>query len=157
MNKDSKEKSAREIYRHSMDRVDVVLNLFGLPRSDFGYDYPSESDFERMVQLVDEVVHAHRAEEESAYRTTILAVGEWLQAALCHDYLDHQSNLGFPSMFYAVRKGVEVLHCLLHRDLRRRVLSQTESQVVHEFVSLAAQFPNPCDWQAPRKKHKKTS
>jgi len=157
MSRDAKEKSTREIYKKSMDLVDVILNLFGISRPDGGYNYPCESDFERMVQLVNEVVASHRGEEDSAYRTTILAVGEWLQSALRHEYLDHQNNEGFPSMFYAIHKGVDVLHCLLHRDLRRRIFSQTESQVVHEFVSLASQFPNPCDWQTPRKKHRKSS
>jgi hypothetical protein len=159
VNDKSKEKmsATREIYRHSIDTVGSVLNLFGISRADGGYDFPSESDFGHIVELIDSIVEQHRDEEESPYRTTILAVGEWLQAALKQDYLDHQNNEGFPSIFYVVRKGVEVIHCLVHRDLRRKVLSGTESSVVHEFVALASQYPNPCEWQPPRKKHRRSS
>ncbi len=149
--------ATREIYRQSSECVGVALNLFGISRADGGYDYPSDSDFDHLASLVNEIEGRHRDEEDGPYRTTILAVGEWLQAALHREYLDHQNNSGFPSIFYAVRKGVEVIHCLLHRDLRRRALSGTESSVVQEFVALASQYPNPCEWHPPRKRQRKSS
>lgn len=159
MNDKAREKmsATREIYRNTVDLVGEALNLFGISRADGGYNYPPESDFERIVELINTAVELHRDEEDNAYRTTMLAVGEWLQWALKGDYLEHQGNDGFPSIFYVVRKGVEVLHCLVHRDLRRRALSGTESSVVHEFVLLASQYPNPCEWQPRRKKQRKSS
>ncbi len=159
MNDKAKERMSvsREIYRHSIENVGAALNLFGISRADGGYNFPPDSDFGRIVELVDCIVELHREEEDNAYRTTLLAVGEWLQFALKESYLEHQNNEGFPSIFYVVRKGVEVIHCLAHRDLRRRALSGTESSVVQEFVALASQYPNPCEWQPPRKKHRKSS
>jgi hypothetical protein len=134
----------REIYRDSSDNISQALTLFGPGRSDGGYDVPVDTDYDNIVYVIHQVLSAQSHEEDSAYRTTILAIAEWLTAALDKDYILQQNNLGFPSIVYVVKKGFEVLHCLLHRDLRRRQLSQTEAQLVQEFVRLAANYPNPC-------------
>jgi hypothetical protein len=134
----------REIYRDSSDNISHALTLFGPSRSDGGYEIPCETEYDNIAYIIAELLAAQSHEEEGAYRTTILAIAEWLNAALDKDYLGQQNNLGFPSIVYVVKKGFEVLHCLLHRDLRRRQLSQTEAQLVQEFVRLAGNYPNPC-------------
>lgn len=137
-----KKKTIKEIYRNSSERISLALKLFGQPKQDEPLVLQADRDFETISSLLANVVNAQKQEEANDYRAAIIDVGHWLVGVYTKEYLDaHKSHQ--PNVLYVVKRGLEVLHLMLHRDLRRRQLSPTESQVFHEFKKLVSTMPKP--------------
>lgn len=137
-----KKRTIKEIYRNSSERISLALKLFGQPKQDEPLVFQSERDFETISSLLGNAVQAQLNEEANDYRMAIMDVGQWLVGVYSREYLEQQKNQ-IPNVLYVVKRGLEVLHLLLHRDLRRRQLSPTESQVFHEFKKLISAMPKP--------------
>lgn len=137
-----KKRTIKEIYRNSSERISLALKLFGQPKQDEPLMLQSERDFETISGLLGNAVQAQLREELNDYRVAISDVGQWLVSVYTHEYLE-QHRQHVPNVLYVVKRGLEVLHLLLHRDLRRRQLSPTESQVFHEFKKLISAMPKP--------------
>lgn len=135
-------RSVRELYRRSSDRIGLALELFGSQNPAQEADDPSSENRATVFKLINKVTIDQAEEPESAYRAALLQVGQWLCGATTEEFLDKHRNAQ-PHGHYVVRKGMEVMHMLLHRDLRRKVFSSTESQVYYNFVRLTAHLPNP--------------
>lgn len=133
----------REMYRKSRDRVDNALEIFGMAQPNRLFVLPPDDDLHTIIDMIRIVLEDHQTEEETEYRDTILGVSRWLLAALHPEFLNHELTQGLPEVPYVVRKGLELLHLLMHRDLRRRQFSPTEASLVQEFVALANQYPDP--------------
>lgn len=137
-----KKKTIKEIYRNSSERISLALKLFGQPKQDEPLVFQSDRDFETISSLISNAFQSQHQEEANDYRVAILDVGHWLVGAYTRDYLNaHKGHQ--PNVLYVVKRGLEVLHLMLHRDLRRRQLSPTESQVFHEFKKLISTLPRP--------------
>lgn len=137
-----KKRTIKEIYRNSSERISLALKLFGQPKQDEPLVFQSERDFETISSLLGNAVQAQMNEEANDYRMAIIDVGQWLVGVYSREYLQQNKNQ-IPNVLYVVKRGLEVLHLLLHRDLRRRQLSPTESQVFHEFKKLISIMPKP--------------
>lgn len=137
-----KKRTVKEIYRNSSERISLALKLFGHPKQDEPLVPQAEKDFETISNLLSAAVNAQRLEEHNDYRSAILDVGQWLLSVYSKDYLESNKTYQ-PNILYVVKRGIEVLHLMLHRDLRRRQLSPTESQVFHEFKKLIIPLPKP--------------
>jgi hypothetical protein len=135
-----KKRTIKEIYRNSSERISLALKLFGQPKQDEPLVVQSERDFETISGLLGAAVQAQLNEEINDYRNAISDVGQWLVGVYTKEYLE-QHKQHIPNVLYVVKRGLEVLHLLLHRDLRRRQLSPTESQVFHEFKKLISTMP----------------
>jgi hypothetical protein len=137
-----KKKTIKEIYRNSSERISLALKLFGQPKQDEPLVFQSDRDFETISSLIGNAFQSQFQEEANDYRVAILDVGQWLVGAYTREYLNaHKTHQ--PNVLYVVKRGLEVLHLMLHRDLRRRQLSPTESQVYHEFKKLISTLPRP--------------
>ncbi|MEN9530158.1 MAG: hypothetical protein RI932_2031 [Pseudomonadota bacterium] len=137
-----KKKTIKEIYRNSSERISLALKLFGQPKQDEPLVFQSDRDFETISSLISNAFQSQHQEEANDYRVAILDVGQWLVGVYTRDYLNaHKAHQ--PNVLYVVKRGLEVLHLMLHRDLRRRQLSPTESQVFHEFKKLISTLPRP--------------
>jgi hypothetical protein len=134
--------SMREIYRNSSQRISLVLTMFGIPKQDSLPEFHLPQDRETISNLLNSVVSAQKFEPENEYKIAILEVGGWVYYAYMTDFLNDNSGHR-PNPMYVIKKGIEVLHMLLHRDLRRKQLSPTESQVFNDFLRLAKAMPNP--------------
>ncbi|MEY4064626.1 MAG: hypothetical protein RIR26_834 [Pseudomonadota bacterium] len=137
-----KKRTIKEIYRNSSERISLALKLFGQPKQDEPLVFQSDKDFETISGLISNAVKAQLQEELNDYRSAIADVGQWVVLVYTKEYLNHHRNQN-PNVLYVVKKGLEVLHLMLHRDLRRRQLSPTESQVYHEFKKLSSGLPKP--------------
>lgn len=135
-----KKRTIKEIYRNSSERISLALKLFGQPKQDEPLAFQSERDFETISGLLNNVVKSQFAEDANDYRNTIADVGQWLLGAYTLDYLTTHKNFQ-PNVLYVIKRGLEVLHLMLHRDLRRRQLSPAESQVYFEFKKLVSVMP----------------
>lgn len=140
--KNDSKRTVREIYRASNERVSQALKLFGSPRADTAFEMHSDKDHDAISNLLAMVVSAQKAEDETEYRVAILDVGTWVESAYRKEYLTSQSRAS-SNIFYIIKKGLEVLHTLLHRDLRRRQLSPTESQMYYAFQKLRGAVTDP--------------
>jgi hypothetical protein len=139
-------KSVRDIYRNSAEHVVLALELIGIQSVDEAGRIPAESEIEGISRALHAIQSGHKAEPECDYRSTILQLSRWLDCAIQPVFfLGHLQ--ASPSALYALRKGLEVLHMLLHRDLRRKNLSSSESQVYYDFVRLTTKFPKPPERQ----------
>lgn len=137
-----KKRTIKEIYRNSSERVSLALKLFGQPKQDEPLVFQSDIDFDTISGLLNNAVQAQTQEDANDYRVAILDVGKWLVSVYTIEYLTGHKNHQ-PNVLYVVKRGLEVLHLMLHRDLRRRQLSPTESQVFHEFRKLISALPKP--------------
>lgn len=137
-----KKRTIKEIYRNSSERISLALKLFGQPKQDEPLVFQSERDFETISGLLINVVRSQYSEDANDYRSTILDVGQWLLGAYTKEFLETHKNYQ-PNVLYVIKRGLEVLHLMLHRDLRRRQLSPSESQVYHEFKKLISVMPKP--------------
>lgn len=135
-------KALKEIYKNSQERISLALKLFGPAHKDSPATLQADREYETIANLLNSVVSSQKFEEENDYRGAIQDVGSWLLSAYKTDYFAAQEGKE-PSVLYVVKRGMEVLHTLLHRDLRRRQLSSTESQLYFEFRNLARPFPDP--------------
>ena len=137
-----KKRTLREVYRNSSERVSLALTLFGSVKQDSLFALQPEKDFDAIANLLKNVVESQKIEDENEYRVLILDVGNWLLKGYQREYLIANKGNAL-NVMYVVRRGIEVLHLLLHRDLRRRALSPTESQLYHEFRQLCLKIPDP--------------
>ena len=137
-----KRRTLREVYRNSSERVSLALTLFGSVKQDALFALQPDKDFDAIANLIKTVVDSQKIEEENEYRVIIFDVGNWLIKAYKKEYLNAQKGNSL-NVMYVVRRGIEVLHLLLHRDLRRRALSPTESQLYHEFRQLCLKIADP--------------
>jgi hypothetical protein len=135
-------RSVRELYRRSSDRISLAIELFGPHHPAQPAEEPTPENLLTVHTLVNKVTLDQSEEPESAYQQALIQVGQWLCGATTADFLTTHLNAQ-PHVHYVVRKGLEVMHMLLHRDLRRRVFSSSESQIYYNFVRLTAHLPNP--------------
>lgn len=135
-------KTSRDIYRDSADNVVLALELIGNQSADEAVRIPSESECEGISRVLLAIQTGHTREPESDYRSTILQLSHWLNCAMEPAFV-RQNMHATPHALYVIRKGLEVLHMLLHRDLRRKNLSSSESQVYYDFVRLTTKLPKP--------------
>lgn len=135
----------KEIYRNSRERISLALKLYGPAHKDSPAVLAADREYETVHNLLNSVVSSQKFEEENDYRTALQDVGTWTLAAYKKKYYSENSRCE-PSVAYVVRRALEVLHTLhtlLHRDLRRRQLSSTESQIYFEFRNLVRDMPDP--------------
>jgi hypothetical protein len=132
----------RETYRHSSDSVKLALDLLGPQVASEPPRIPSEGDLATIARLMHEVVQAHRKEPNNDYRDLLLSVAAWIGSAADHAFLTEHLAVK-PHCAFVLRKGLEVVHMILHRDLRRRSLTNAESQIYYDFVRLTAAMPVP--------------
>ena len=137
-----RKRTLREVYRNSSERVSLALTLFGSVKQDSIFALQLDKDFEAIANLIANVLESQKIEEDNEYRVIILDVGNWLTKAYQKEYLNANKGNSL-NVLYVVRRGIEMLHLLLHRDLRRRALSPTESQLYHEFRQLCLKIPDP--------------
>lgn len=137
-----KQPSVRDIYRSSRERVSEILTVLQPIKSDSKSCPSFEREYDRILNLMNSVVGSQRFENENDYRAVMDYVGSWALYALEAPYLE--ANQGaYPTPIFVIKKAVEVLHLLLHRDLRRRNLTNSENQLYNEFVRLHGHLPNP--------------
>jgi|GEM_PF-617049 len=132
----------KEIYRNSRERISLALKLYGPALKDSPAVLAAEREYETIHNLLNSVVSSQKFEEENDYRTALQDVGTWTLSAYRKKYYSENARCE-PSVAYVVRRAMEVLHTLLHRDLRRRQLSSTESQIYFEFRTLISAMPDP--------------
>lgn len=134
--------SIKEVYRHSREHVSQILKILTPVKQETMQSPALEKEFEVISKLAQQVYASQKTEGENDYSQALIAVSYWVVNALNRDFVAEHSKKT-PSMTYAIKKAFEVLHLLLHRDLRRRQLSSTESQLYFEFHRLASSFPAP--------------
>jgi hypothetical protein len=134
-------RTLKEIYKNSCERISLALKLYG-PAAKDAPPRIQEREYETIHNLINSVVSSQKFEEENDYRAALQDAGTWLLGAYKRAYFDANAKHD-PSILYVVKRGMEVLHALLHRDLRRRQLSSTESQIFFEFKALVKTLPDP--------------
>lgn len=134
--------STRDIYRQSRDRVNALLKILVQVKQETTHAAVFEKEFDTLLNTARLIYVSQKMEAENDYRKAMVNVSNWVLNAIHRDYIKQNSSRT-PSAPYAIKKGLEVLHLLLHRDLRRRVLSATESQLYFEFERLATSLPPP--------------
>ena len=112
----------------SQDRMGMALEFIGKPDKKGHIELPEKSKYKTIQEITEKVLISHQEEEpEGPYREIILAVLEWLIASLSPEFITRNNSEDPYPGIYAVRKGFELMHLLLHRDRRRRLLSKTEN------------------------------
>ena len=135
-------RTLKDIYKNSCERISLALKLYGPAAKDAAPNIQETREHETIHNLINSVVSSQKFEEENDYRSALQDTGTWILSAYKKSYFEANAKHA-PSILYVVKRGLEVLHALLHRDLRRRQLSSTESQIYFEFKSLVKALPDP--------------
>lgn len=95
-----------------------------------------------LIELMETVKSAAKLENDNQYRDAILQISDWVYAALKKEFiLAHNKHVPHP--LFIIKRGVEILHSLLHRDLRRKQCSSEENEICQTYFSLTKRLPNP--------------
>lgn len=137
-----KSASPREYYRKSCERVAMIMKLYGAPHIDSPTLIQNDRDFDAIKTMLSQVSAAQQLEEINDYRNVIVDVASWVAAAYSKEFINCYASR-VPRPLYVIKKGLEILHLLLHRDLRRRQLSATESQLYYDFRKLISSLNDP--------------
>ena len=132
----------KEIYKVSNEKIKNCSRIVSGIDKKQSPTLPPQDDLDSLQNLVNGIEGSHRFEDNNDYKDVITDTCLWILACLKDDYLN-ENNDSNPSSGYVLKKGVELLHMLLLRDLRRRQLTPTENQKYYNFHELTTKLPDP--------------
>jgi hypothetical protein len=134
--------SIKDLYSESKHRIRLILAMLGRYEPEKINPLPDEKSFATISNLINSIMSAAQFESENQYRNAIVDISNWMNCAFNVEYLTKNESL-YPNPLYAVRKGGEILHSFLHRDLRRKQFSSEEDEIYRNYLSLIASLPDP--------------
>lgn len=135
--------SLKEQYNESRKRIKMMLDILNqIYKNNVLCTSIDDPRFLSLVELIENVKNAAKMENDNQYREAILQISDWVHAALQKDFiLAHNKQVPHP--LFIIKRGVEILHSLLHRDLRRKQCSSEENEICQTYFSLTKRLPNP--------------
>ena len=134
--------SLRELYHESRQKIRMVLGLLGRIEASKAPPLPEESSLATMSHLILTIRHHALYEPENQYRNAIIEISTWLGCALTLTYLEDIQKKNNNAL-YLLKKGAEILHSFLHRDLRRKQFTSEEAEIFQNYLALMGQLPRP--------------
>ncbi|MGY3803212.1 hypothetical protein ACWNT8_03995 [Pigmentibacter ruber] len=134
--------SIKDIYSESKHRIRLILAMLGKYEPEKINPLPDEKSFATISNLINSIMSAAQFESENQYRNAIVEISNWMNCAFNQEYLTKNEKL-YPNPLFAVRKGGEILHSFLHRDLRRKQFSSEEDEIYRNFLKLISSLPDP--------------
>lgn len=134
--------SLKDLYHESRQRVRAVLNLIGKVEPNRLNPLPDQKTFETISNLINSIMSAAQFEPQNQYRDAIVEISDWLNCAFDKNYLKDNGQYR-PHPLFIIKRGVEILHSFLHRDLRRKQFSSEEDQIYRSFLTTLQTLPDP--------------
>lgn len=134
--------SIKNFYLESKNKIRLALNLLGRPEPGKVNSLPDEKSFLMIQDLLKDILEIAKIESENSYRDAIVEIATWMHLAFQKEYLI-KNEKAYPNPLYAVKKGAEILHSFLHRDLRRKQFSFEEEEIFRNYRSLMKSLPVP--------------
>lgn len=134
--------SLKELYNESKKRIKIVLNLIGRVDLNAPQIIPDDRSFESISSLMVSIMNASHFENDNQYKDAIVEISTWVRFALDKGYLLQNKNMS-PNPLFVIRKGCEILHSFLHRDLRRKQFSSEENEIYRNYLAMTKKLPNP--------------
>lgn len=133
----------KEIYSESKKKLKIILNLLGKMHKENQFSVPSDPQvFHTMSDLLLKILHAIEMESDNQYRNAIVEIADWMHRALNVEFIE-QNQKKYPHPLFVIKKGAEMLHSFLHRDLRRKQFSSEENEIYQNYLALIRKLPNP--------------
>ncbi len=136
----------KEIYHEMKQRIRIIISLLGKMEPDKKNPLPDDKTFHKIANLINSIMSSAQFEHENQYRDAIVDISSWLNLAFHKDYLNTNESL-YPNPLFAVKKGAEVLHSLFHRDLRRKLFTSEEHEMVRNYTNLIGTLPDPRNYK----------
>lgn len=137
-----KKTSTKEIYANSKKNIKLILDMIGQPEPNKPTPLPDNVTLEKIYLLTKSILDLSYFEPENQYSSAIGEVAKWIHFAFKKEYLQKQQNT-YPNPVFVFKKGLEVLHSFLFRDLRRKQFSAEEDEIYRNFRSLSSKLPAP--------------
>jgi hypothetical protein len=134
--------SIKDLYSESKHRIRLILAMLGRYEPEKVNPLPDERSFATISNLINSIMSAAQFEPENQYRNAIVDISNWMNCAFNAEYLNKHEAL-YPNPLFAVRKGGEILHSFLHRDLRRKQFSSEEDEIYRNYLSMISALPDP--------------
>lgn len=134
--------SLKSLYNESKQRIRLILSMLARYEPEKVNPLPDEKTFETVSNLINSIMSASQFESENQYRNAIVNISNWMNCAFNKEYLNKNESL-YPNPLFMVRKGGEILHSFLHRDLRRKQFSSEEDEIYRNYLSMIASLPDP--------------
>jgi hypothetical protein len=106
-------RTLKDIYKNSCERISLALKLYGPAAKDAAPKIQETREYETIHNLINSVVSSQKFEEENDYRSALQDTGTWILSAYKKSYFEANAKHA-PSILYVVKRGLEVLHALLH-------------------------------------------
>lgn len=134
--------SIKNFYLEAKNKIRIILNLLGRPEPGKANSLPDEKSFSMIQDAIQSISEIAHIESENSYRDAIIEISDWMYSIFQKDYLLENEKC-YPNPIYAVKRGAEILHSFLHRDLRRRQFSFEEEEIFRNFRALMKSLPLP--------------
>lgn len=134
--------SIKEFYSESKHRIRLILAMLGRYEPEKVNPLPDGKSFATISNLINSIMSAAQFEQENQYRNAIVNISNWMNCAFNVEYLNKHESL-YPNPLFVVRKGGEILHSFLHRDLRRKQFSSEEDEMYRNYLAMISSLPDP--------------
>lgn len=136
-------RSVKDKYILSQDRIQMVLECIGKPDAQGKMPPIDTQKLLIAKELVEKILQTHENEPETSYKEVLIAVSHWLLFALDPRFASLSFGTEKQPSSHVIKKAVELLHMILHRDCRRKIPSDTEAQKIDDFLCLVGKYPDP--------------
>lgn len=134
--------SPKELYSESRKKIRIILNLLGRVEPEKANPIPDEAAFATIQDLIQNIIKAANFEQDNDYKNAIAEIATWIGQVFQKEYLVENEKC-YPNPVYAVKKGIELLHSFLHRDLRRKQFSFEEEEMFRNYRAMMNSLPIP--------------
>ncbi len=134
--------SIKDLYNEAKQRIRLILSMFGRYEPEKINPLPDDKSFAAISNLINSIMSSAQFESDNQYRNAIVEISNWMNCAFNKEFLNKHEAL-YPNPLYVVRKGAEILHSFLHRDLRRKQFSSEEDEIYRNYITMISSLPDP--------------
>ncbi len=134
--------SLKEIYYESKQRVRAILKMLGPIDLKDPMKPIDVKVFDNISNFINSIMSSAQFESSNQYSDAIREISTWLNFAFQRKFITENAEKK-PHPFLAIRKGLEILHSFLHRDLRRKQFSSEENELYQSFLLMIQKYSDP--------------
>ncbi len=128
--------SLKDLYSDSKKRIKIILNAVALCQNeDQSFSIPDTTICSNLSHLCIQISESAQLEPNTQYSDAISNIANKMSIILDVNFIENHKN-HYPHPIFIVKKGAEILHSFLHRDLRRKQFSSEENEIYQSYLSL---------------------
>lgn len=129
-------------YFESKKRIKIILQSISKYNQNNNHilDVPDPNTCKLVIDLCHQIHQTSLHEPQTQYSQAIVTITQRIDQVLQKDYLKNYKK-DYPQPMFVVKKGAEILHSFLYRDLRRKQFSSEENEIYSNYLALTRKLP----------------